>query len=263
MNKSPKAERRSDRNRYWKRRGTLMAAAAAGLIGLTSSAQATVLTFEFFTDAAKTTTPANALKMIQSYGDNVTDFDPAAAATEGHYVRYGSGGGATPNVAVEYRYHNVNVPTDNALTGVVIYDTGFGDLQNVIYNAQPQPWALEIRLIPQAGYKVTLESFDLAGYLTDRVVPTMAATQDLTTVSAVDLWGPLNNFTIPGGATHNHYTPGVTVESGHWLSLYFGPDVGGVRGIDNVRFSQSPLPEPASLAFLTLGGAAMLRRRAR
>ena len=227
------------------------------LFAISGIAEATSLTFEFYTDSTKTTRIANGGYSFQNYGDAVTDFDPAGASW-----RYGSAGGYTPDVNVEYRYyHPVNLP-DNFYTGAVAYYSqpgdNFGDLAQVIYNGQIPPYYVEIRLIPLNGKTVTLESFDLAGYKTDRVMPHIEVIKDVGG-TPVSVWGPLTNTTI-SGTTHNTFSPNVSATAGHTLSLIFGDDSNGSRGISNFVFST---PEPASLCLLGLGSALILSRRQR
>lgn len=121
-----------------------------------------------------------------------------------------------------------------------------------------RPYYVEIRLIPLNGKTVTLESFDLAGYKIDRVMPHIEVIEDVGG-TPVSVWGPLTNTTI-SGTTHNSFTPNVSATTGHTLSLIFGDDSNGSRGISNIVFST---PEPASFCLLGLGGALVLPRRRR
>jgi hypothetical protein len=90
---------------------------------------------------------------------------------------------------------------------------------------------------------------------------------DANSPSSTTLWsaGPDGAVTvngrIAGVPTHDHYTPNVTVPSGTTLSLLYAYKNGNV-GVDNLRFSESPIPEPASLA-LTFAGASLLLFRRR
>jgi hypothetical protein len=235
--------------------------AAGLLLGCTAAADATVLTFDVFTDPAKTTFAQNNV-INQGYGDNVTDFDPAGPVN-GKYVRYGSGGGATPNVAVSYRYWYIPDPTDpnpgvNGETNGYLWNEDYGDLTNVIYDNFAN-WLTEVRFTAAPGYQVTLESFDIAAWPstvnnTSLAGMTVKAVTDANSPGSVTLWsaGPdgavLVRGDVAGVDVHDHYTPNVTVQSGTTLSLLYGDH--GNLGIDNIRFSQSLIPEPASLALL-------------
>src|SRR5262245_43537828 len=80
-----------------------VAAALCAFASAVATASATSLTFDIYTNAAKTITPSGSPYMPQSYGDNVTDFDPAGLFTApfgggSFYGRYGTNGGYTPGV---------------------------------------------------------------------------------------------------------------------------------------------------------------------
>jgi hypothetical protein len=231
-------------------------------LAIASSSQATTLTFDIYTDASKTVTPADnavlATGNINLYGDNVTDFSPTTPfGSVPYYFDYGSAGNRTADVAVEYRWAHATTISDNAPTAVKFYTTGFGDLTNVIYNAQPSPYLLEIRFVPTSTSPVRLESFDLAGFGADKIVPMIKVVQDYNTPSATTLWGPFAD-TVISGTTHTTFTPNVAAGDGHTLSLLFGADGAGVFGLDNVIFS---VPEPSAMALLAMGGLLLRRRR--
>jgi len=232
---------------------------ALGLgLAASTAAHATVLTFDQYTDAAKTTYRANGATLLAQYGDNVTDFDPAGVQPGGVYYRYGSGGGFTPDVTLEYRWvekanhSNVGVPEFQ------MWDSQYGDLAHIVYryNGVMTQWAGIMIFTPAAGYQVTLESFDIAGYVAARSGYDYAVYRDFGPGETL-LWS--DSSTAPGTG-HLTLSPNITVQAGHTLALYFNAD--GNLGIDNVRFSQSPLPEPASVALFAVGlGVAFTRQR--
>ena len=138
------------------------------ILAVTNICQATMLTFDQFVDPAKTIRVANNNQLPnQAYGDNVSDFSPAGPVN-GQYVNYGSDGGLTPNVAVEYRWY---LPSDGSggLGGSLMFNFGYGPLEYVAYAAAGgSPWLSEIRFIPEADYSVRINSFDYAGFNTNR-----------------------------------------------------------------------------------------------
>lgn len=241
-------------------RNSLFLAALLALAWVGSS-HATSLTFDIYTNASKTATPPNAGLLatanVTLYGDNVVNFSPATPfGSVPYYFNFGTNGGPTADVTVEYRWAHATTIADNAPTAVSFYTTGFGDLTNVIYNAQPSPYLLEIRLTPSATSPVRIESFDLAGFAGDKTVPVIQIVQDYNTPSAITLWGPFSN-TVVSGTTHTTFTPNVSAGDGHTLSLLFGPDGTGVVGLDNFVFS---VPEPGAMALVVLGGLVLCRR---
>jgi hypothetical protein len=232
-----------------------LAAVVGAFLGLLATSRAVVLTFDVFTDSGKTTTPANNSSFPQTYGDNVTDFDPAGIFGSLYY-RYGSTGGYTPNTTIQYRYYD---GTTTALQNPSFWQSGFGNLTNLIstgFGSAQQ----ELRLVPSNGTRVTLQSFDLAGFSLNQTVSNISIVADLGTPSATILWGPFSN-TLISGTTNTHFAPMVTVPAGHTLSLLFGPDASVLRGLDNLIFSEANVPEPSTIALLAMGGFLWWRRR--
>jgi hypothetical protein len=234
--------------------GGLVAGVLLGCAAAPSSA--TVLTFDLFTDPGKTTYVANGTTIPGGYGDNVIDFDPAGPVG-GTYVRYGSGGGFTPDVTLDYHWITKANHAEHFAPEFQTWHPQYGDLDHVVYryNGSMATWAGIMIFTPAAGYQVTLETFDIAGYVADRGGYDYAVIQDVGLPGESTLW--TNASTAPGTG-HLTLSPSVTVQGGHTLSLYFNAD--GNLGIDNVRFTQSLIPEPASAALLLAGAGLLLRR---
>ena len=241
-----------------------VAVALCAFAGAVVTANATSLTFDIYTNAAKTMTMANGAFVPQTYGDNVTDFDPSGAFGS-FYYRYGTNSGYTPSVTAEYRFYKYSDPTnpsnqENGPPNGYFYNTGFGDLTNVIYNSYFNTWMLEVRLIP-TNY-VKLASFDIAGFGGNFGGQTLKIVQNANSPTARTLWsaGPDFSVLVHGGATHDHYDPNVGVDVGSTLSLIMGYGGSGKVGLDNITFTE--VPEPSSLTLLSIGlGALMLRPR--
>jgi hypothetical protein len=207
------------------------------LLGVTASARATVLTFNIYTDSGKTTlfdTNPDA-SAISAYGNNVNDFEPTAAFS-GKYYSYGTNGGLTPHVAIQYRA----VPGGG--TSGNIYPVA-GDLDHVLYT-RPLAYALgsgtnmEVRLTPRTGRSVRIESFDAAAYGIGETIPnqTIKVVADVGLPSESVLWsaGPDETVTVTGH--HAHYTPQVSVGPAHTLSLVYGNSAD--FAVDNIQFSE-------------------------
>jgi len=198
-----------------------------------AASRATILTFEI---------PGltNWQEIPGAYGDNVTAiFDGL-----GYYQE---GAGWTPNVTAEYRTFDLS---DNSTrTNKLDYwSTGFGDLEDVAQSTS-QGFMGEVSLVPEPGWSVVVDGFDLAGYGSDQFNRTVRIVdvnyQVLVDYSPVDITG----------AGHNTFTPALTHAG--TVRIQFGP--GWNTGIDNVHFHQ--VPEPATLALVAMGLAAVRRRR--
>ncbi len=178
-----------------------------------------------------------------AYGDNVTSLYDGL----GYYEQ---GAGWTPNITVDYRTFDLS---DNSTrTDKLDYwSTGFGDLEDIAYSTA-QGCMGEISLVPEAGWSVVLDGFDLGGYgdQPDQTVRLVDENyQVLLDYSPIDIMG--------GG--HNAFAPSLTHAG--TVRIQFGPSWN--TGIDNVHFYQ--VPEPATLALLGIGAVAAMcaRRRTR
>jgi hypothetical protein len=204
------------------------------LMAWAGPAHGTILTFQF-TDAAQW------MPIAASYGDHVD------ALTRGSFS-YEMGNGLTPQVGIAYRSLD---PTTGTMTTPYLsfWDTRYGNLTNVAYPTNPSDMG-EISLIPEKGWKVRLNSFDLAGWPN-----TDYAGQPVRILDGDR--GVLANYTplmIPG---NGHITIAPNLEQAGPIRIQFGSnwDI----GIKNVNFDQIPAaPEPSSLVLLVLGTAGLL-----
>ena len=176
------------------------------------------------------------------YGDNVSG--PTTGA-------YSYGGAAdTPNVTVDF-------------DGLQLWDTGYDGLTNVAYvdsgagNSRPPFGTASVTFTADPGFLVRLESVDLAGFQGNFDF-------DSITVTGGDAPFSQNNVPAPGDAANTLSFGGIT---GQQLVLTFNDaDSAESAGIDNLRFGQVAVPEPAGLTLLAAAvaaGAACIRRRRR
>jgi hypothetical protein len=253
---------------------------SAALAGLTSvcfaaASSATVLTFD--------TGVAAPLIFPTSYGQRVGDPNTVQPAQ----FHYGTDGGITPNVNVIYspvlRMGGSTNPFDPTRV--------FGDLTNVVYRDAAgglEPGILQISFVADPGYQVCLHSFDLAATYNSIT----GQGEDLSARSIkvlgqgglplLDLeFNPANlsrtsptSTLIPGGLplTHKHFdfeaSPLCNTMVTIRIDLNNYITIGGTKidrfGIDNIKFSQRPIPTPGAGALLALAACvASLRRRTR
>lgn len=213
------------------------------LAGIAGSAQATVLTFDLpgFLDWAD---------IPNSYGDRV---HPDAQDGFG----YGQGNDWTPNVRVGYRTLSGSGRGTTLYRHLDLWTREYGDLTNVAYAVNDQSTA-ELFLVPDAGYGVRLNSFDLALWLPAEI--------DLQPVPVRFYDGQfrlLNEMWINLEGDHpNHVTINPDLTWKGILRIQFGEDWN--VGIDNINFDQvalyspgvlsmSAVPEPGTAALGGLG----------
>ena len=231
--------------------------AAALLVGLGSvgSAQATELTFNIAGLVPFDNIPT-------AYGDNVT------STTMGPFS-YGMGNGFTPNITVDYRTLNVgSIGTGGGTlhNNLDWWNFNYGDLVNVAYPVDPVS-AGEISFVPEPGWAVRINSFDLAGW-PDVDMPNQPL---LILDGAYNVLLSLGPILVQGdfaGPRHTTVTPNLTFAG--IVRIQFGNNWN--VGIDNINFDQVPtgvgpaVPEPSGLALAGLGalglaGVVWRRRR--
>jgi hypothetical protein len=208
------------------------------LAAAASPATATVLTFDVFGIF-------NGASIPQAYGDRVNSLTDAVGS-------YDLGNGFTPNVEVEYGFFSGSM---EALTGQLVWTTGYDSLTNVIYgNNIPigGPGYYFIRFIADPGWLVQLNSFDIANFQS-RAVETKVDVVSNLGGSFTDTFG------VAGASVTETYSPMIfgNVVTLQIQGSYFN------AGLDNINFDQladtdgPPIPEP-STALLLLGGLAVL-----
>lgn len=173
--------------------------------------------------------------------DSLIDEDPISQS-------YGDG----PEHDVSYASRLTN--GDSAFLGELRYwSTQMGTLEDLAFCCDgPHADSVgEITIIPEPGKGIRLISFDLAAYDPDDLdIPLDSQFQIFTnTYELLYSSGPLSISAI----TFSHFVVDIVNLHGG-LILQWGPD-GYDVGIDNVQFEV--IPEPASLALLGIGLAAV------
>ncbi len=165
----------------------------------------------------------------QAYGDRVV------ATTQDGYL-YGSEGGFTPNVVVDW-----NTGTSPLHGNAVHYPTGFGDLVHV-FEVEPEGRGVEVTFTADQGWFVELHGFDMAGwnradYTINAVRVLDGAGQTLFEQTDVPIAG--------SGPSHSDFdfTPGLVAPI---IKIQFDSrNLGGSSdniGMDNITFGQVPAP---------------------
>lgn len=183
---------------------------------------------------------SNSQAINQSYGDRIAGPSDAVGA-------YGTDNGQyTPNVLTVY---------GAAGEAPDLWTTGYGDLTNIFFNDTDSDTTLTLTLLADAGFQVSLLSFDIGSFVT--AGQTIQGARVLNAATSAVLWSVGSTF-VPH-TSHLNLAPNVSANS---LMLEINlTGLGGVSddiGIDNVQFSQSavtaaPVPEPATLSLLGIG----------
>jgi hypothetical protein len=171
------------------------------------------------------------------------------------------GNGFTPNVEVAYATVQISDGTV-ASPSLAFWPDSYGNLTNVAFPIHWTGHYGEVTLIPDAGYAVRLNSFDLGGW--DQ---TTYASQPLRILDGagnllLDL-GP--TIVLGAHGTHSHFAQDLTFAG--TIRIQYGNNWN--VGIDNIDFGQVsarayyglPVPSTLLLAGASLAGFGWMRRR--
>jgi hypothetical protein len=183
---------------------------ASTTLAFAVSAHATVLTFDGFGD--------NEI-VLQSYGDRVTDFGAV----------YGSAGGPTPNIVVDYVPVTNNIPLTN-------WTSGYASLTNALSSIEFDTQGF-VQLMPDPGYDVILNNFQVGAWADEAFPGSRVFVTQGTGATVFDT----GTFTFPPFVVETY--PGAPLRSSSGFRIHVH-DFGDL-GIDNIAFSQVPtIPEP-------------------
>lgn len=210
---------------------------AIASLAVVSASQATVLIFE---TSGGTVLGDLTINPGNGYGDRV------ATVNQGGFS-YGAAGGFTPNVVVDYSAASA-IPQGWA--------TGYGDLVNVIWGNGPSSGTNTyfVTLTADPGWLVSLDRFDAAawaGTQPDAVIRILRPSSAPLTV-----W----NGALPQGS-QGHLTVDFALAPIVDSSITIEVTQGWWHALDNIEFSQQPVPEPATMAILGLAAAGFAARR--
>ena len=219
-----------------------LVACGVAVVVSSSTASATILTFD------QNVPVTNFENVDQGYGDNV-----AGPGTPGG-LEYGEAGeGYTPNVTVDY---------GPAGADPALWTTGYGDLTNILFKDADNFPTLAVTLTAEPGYLVSLYSWDMAAFGS-----VFSSDPSIDSVTVYDSEGAVLFSTIGqtiSETTHTAFDFSAAPFVDDQLVLEFdSSNLGGLSddiAIDNIRFGQQSVPEPASVAIALLGVAGLLAR---
>jgi hypothetical protein len=167
---------------------------------------------------------------------------------------YGEGNGFTPNVTVAYRTTRLadgSVPFQQ----LAYWQRDYGDLEDVAY-APEDGMLAEVALVPDEGFQVILNGFDLAGWPREDIKDQIVRIVDgggavILDLSPVDVDGAPEYRNRRRGrhaaeeeASHTSVRLPRPIVSTTSIKIQFGPD--WRAGIDNIDFEQAVVASPGS-----------------
>jgi hypothetical protein len=223
------------------------------LFTLANTARATVLVFDQQRDAVSQTIvgpTSSGGRLPMDYGGNVTG---AVVPVLGGVFTYGEAGeGFTPDVQLDI-FAAGATPSDSH---VRLWQNGYGDLVNVIFTEGPGIAGaplLSVQFTAAPGYEVDLYGFDLAGFGTDYTIAGVSVFAEGTTLFSEadvlvegDALGPGHTTIAFAGALS---APELLLE----IDISNLPaNIQDNIGLDNLRFGQTPIPEPTTLVLVAM-----------
>lgn len=151
--------------------------------------------------------------------------------------------GDEPNLDIQYRMREDFGSTAEVQPSLKFFPTGYGSLNNVVFIDERSVG--EIAFIPSAGFKITLQSFDI-GVFNSGQSGTIAFYG--ANFEEIDVPGVSGQQTFVGTTT---FMPELTVEGPLYLQWGAQFDASGSSnlGLDNVNYTLmpvAPIPVPAA-----------------
>lgn len=248
------------------------------VLGLTLSAQATVLTFTpgqtlynknvadgLYVDVDTGYADSHEFKIHPAYGDNVS------ASPDANGFTYGSPN--TPHVTVDYEPNTG--PTYGEMTSVRVctplYGSEWGPNSwasqgvNFLYNgygvlpgdATGTQWQLRFTAAP--GYAVQVNSFEMVSQLAEGNPEDIDVFLDGSVIPAYH-----TTVNLPGNNLASPPAPlliSLPAVQGQEVIVRMTDGTANYSAASNFNFTEIAIPEPATMGLLALAGLALLRRR--
>jgi hypothetical protein len=177
----------------------------------------------------------------QAFGNIPSDYGSRVTGNFQNGYHYG-GAANTPNIVA-------------SIANAAGWPTEYGDLTNVCYPF-PSTAVMSITLTADPGYRVALQSFDLAGWpFTDYTIKSVQVRDGIGTLlySAPNLL--VQGDSIGPQHTSLNFAPlvaptlQISIDATNITAAFGASNV----GLDNVRFSQQAVPEPAAFKIAGTG----------
>jgi hypothetical protein len=204
-------------------------------------------------------TAANALVIDFGTGPDVPDICTSASDGSGSLVACGNYGYISQSYGdvaglVDVSYSAPRQPSPNTLYWWV---SNYNNLYGVAFapsNDADSQARIEIKAL-QPDSAVTLSSFMLGAYPSS----TLNTTVNVTTIGGGTTLFSYSGPVGTGSVSATTFTPNVSASGGLWITFQ---DSAWNVGIDNINYTVTAIPEPATVAML-LAGLAGLALRAR
>lgn len=220
-----------------------LAVGCGAAILFASPLEATILTFD------QDPPIGNFEAVNQSYGDRVT-----TTSAPGNY-QYGVGPeGFTPNVVASY------LPSEAV---PALWSTGYGNLTNILFKDADGFPTLQVVLTADPGFLTQLYEFDMAAFSS-----AFSSDPAINYIRVLDSEGNelfRQNNAVISETTHTTFDFSAALLTDDVIVIEFDSiNLGGLSddiALDNIRFGETVVPEPAGLSVLAVSAVGLRRRR--